>query len=222
MRKTAFYLGTIVALAIVPALAWAQPPTHIEFDFTGTGNLMVSPVVYSGSIVAGEPLLVGGTWDLNIDDTGWPPDSDKLARWNYINATYFAPNYDPNFGMWVATFDQNTTASPLTWHASNGLNMLHGTAVLQVTLFDMDMDQMIDPDERAMSVFSGTLIVVKNGGGVWAGYCGLGSFSGNSTNPDPVNWADDDVSGHTILDVQDCSVPTETASWGQVKKIYGE
>lgn len=220
MNRASCFAVALSLMLVGPLMVWAQPPTHIEFDFSGTGNLMVSPVVYTGPIVGGEPLLVGGLWDLNIDDTDWPPDTDKPTRWDYINATYFAPNYDPLYFMWVGTFDQNTTASALTWHAQNGPNMLHGTAVLQVTMYDMDMDGVIDPDERAMSVFSGTLIVVKDGGGVWAGYCGLGSFSGTSTNPDPANWADDEVSGHTILDVEDCSVPNEQITWGHLKQIY--
>ncbi|MCK5407390.1 MAG: hypothetical protein KAJ37_08050, partial [Candidatus Krumholzibacteria bacterium] len=77
-----------------------------------------------------------------------------------------------------------------------------------------------DPDERAFVIFSGTLIVVKNGDGLFAGYCGLGSYSGSSSNPDPVNFADDTFDGTTILDVEDCGVPVQAVSWGHVKSLY--
>ena len=60
----------------------------------------------------------------------------------------------------------------------------------------------------------------KDGDGIWAGYCGLGSFSGSSQNADPAAWVDDVVEGYTILDVEDCSVPTDNLSWGQVKELY--
>ncbi len=215
---------SLITLAVVFLLApgsFAQIPTHIVYDWSGTGNFLVSPVVYSGSIDSGEPKLVGGSWDLLVDDTGWPPDTDKLVRWNYINSTYFDPFYDPMQGSWTGTFDNTSTASDLLWHASSGWGGIHGTAVLQITILDFNFDQIIDPDERAFSVFSGTLVVVKDGSGIWAGYCGLGSFSGSSSNADPVNWADDFVSGSTILDVDICDVPTNNVTWGQVKELYG-
>lgn len=219
--KICLHLFLIVCVgALVSVSAYAQVPTHIEFSFSGLGNMMVSPVVYAGSIDAGEPLLVGGNWNLTIDDSTWPPDSDKLVRWNYIDATYFAPNYDPFLTQWLGIFDTASTGSNLIWNASSGAGGLHGTAVLQVTIIDWDFDQIIDADERSFGVFSGTLVVVKDGDGIWAGYCGLGSFSGSSMNPDPAAWADDAVEGYTILDVEDCSVPTDNVTWGQVKELY--
>jgi hypothetical protein len=198
----------------------AQVPTHIEYGFSGNGNFMVSPVNYTCSINSGEPFLVGGTWNMWVDDTGWPPDTDELVRWNYIDATFFAPNYDPILGTWTGTFDENSTASSPTWNAGHILGSLAGTATLQITISDFNFDGIIDPDERSFSIFSGTLIVVKNGTGIWAGYCGLGSFSGTSMNYDPWNFADDYVEGYTILDIEDCGVPVEEITWGHVKSIY--
>lgn len=220
--KKCFQLLLIICVGVlVSVTVYAQVPTHIEYAFSGSGNMLVSPVVYSGSIDSGEPLLVGGTWDLSIDDSTWPPDTDKLVRWNYIDATYFAPNYDPFFDKWVGIFNTESTGSNLVWNATSSSGGLHGTAVVQVTIYDFDWDEVIDPDERALGVFSGTLVVVKDGAGIWAGYCGLGSFSGYTENPDPINWADDIVyNGYTILDIEDCSVPTDNISWGQVKELY--
>ena len=218
-------LALIVACAIVIVVGpvAAQVPAHIEYDFTGIGNLMVSPVVYGGAITVGEPLLVGGTWEIDIDDTGWPGDTDKPVRWSYVDATYFAPNYNPLAYSWTGVFNAATTASVPQWRAGRGdVGDLMGTTEVQFTILDFDGDALIDPDERMAMVVSGTIIVVKNGTGIWAGYCGLGSFSGFTDNPDPLNWADDNIQGGTALDIEDCSVPTEDVTWGHVKSAYSD
>jgi hypothetical protein len=221
MKLAALVIVSVVLIIGVPVAA--QVPSHIEYDFSGLGNLMVSPVVYSGSIDAGEPLLVGGTWAITIDDQGWPGDSDKAVRWNYIDATYFAPNYNSSFGSWTGIFNSATTASAPQWRAGRtDVGDLIGTTELQFTILDFDSDALIDPDERSYMVTSGTIIVVKNGTGIWAGYCGLGSFSGVTQNEDPENWADDSMSGGTVLDIEDCSIPTETVTWGHVKATYSD
>jgi hypothetical protein len=220
MKKTVMGLFAFSFVIMIGAIsANAAIPSHMEFDVTGTGNFMVSPVVFDGTVTAGEPLLLGGYWTLSVDDTGWPSDTDKQVRWNYIAATYYSPNYDPS-GNWTATFDGNTTASPPSWATGSGAGSMTGTATLQMTILDFDLDQVIDPDERAFNVFSGTLIVVKNGEGVFAGSCGLGSYSGSLSNSDPMNFVDDDFSGTTILDVEDCSVPVEEVTWGHIKANY--
>jgi hypothetical protein len=221
--KNCFIGSLLVAcMILLPLGAFAQVPTHIVYTFSGTGNFMVSPVVYTGSIDTGEPMLVGGTWDIMVDDTGWPADTDKAARWAYIDANYYAPNYDPFTPGWTGVFDGTSTANDPIWHASSAFGTLNGTAILQITLIDFDFDAVIDPDERGFGVYSGTIIVIKDGTGIWAGYCGLGSYSGDMQNPDPWNWGDDIVTGNTILDIEDCSIPTESITWGQVKELYSE
>ena len=211
-----------ICVMIFSSTALAQVPAHIEYEFSGTGNLMVSPVIYSGTVDAGEPLLVGGNWFISIDDTGWPSDSDKGARWNYIDATYFAPNFNPYVYSWTAIFNSTTTATIPQWSAGKApAGDLVGTAEVQLTIQDWDFDMMIDPDERMLMLLSGTIIVVKNGTGIWAGYCGLGSYSGSTENVDPWNYADDSVSGSAVLDIEDCSLPTENVTWGKVKATYG-
>jgi hypothetical protein len=208
-------------LVFCTGIASAQIPSHMEFTVDGTTNFTTSPVEFLGSITSGEALLVGGYWNLMVDDTGWPDDSNAQVRWDYIAATYYYPNYDGMSGNWTATFDENTTASVPTWGCGNGgVGSLTGTAALQLTIIDFNFDGVIDPDERAFNVFSGTLIVVKNGEGIFAGFCGLGSYSGSLSNPDPINFADDVFSGTTILDVEDCAVPVQEVTWGNVKAHY--
>ena len=213
----------ISAILVVAGPALAQVPAHVEYDFTGSGNLMVSPVVYGGSIDTGEPLLVGGTWEIAIDDAGWPGDGDQALRWSYLDATYFTPNYNAFVGSWTGVFNAQTTASAPQWRAGRpDVGDLIGTADIQLTIQDFDGNALIDPDERSMMVVSGTIIVVKNGTGIWAGYCGLGSYSGYMMNEDPLNWADDVIMGGTVLDIDDCSIPTDVVTWGHVKATYSE
>ena len=221
MKLVALVIACAVVSLGIPVAA--QVPAHIEYDFSGTGNLMVSPVNYGGTINTGEPLLVGGTWEFSIDDTGWPGDSDKTVRWNYVDATYFGPNYNSFVGSWTGVFNSVTTASDPQWRAGrNDVGDLVGTTEVQFTIQDFDFDALIDPDERMMMVVSGTIIVVKNGTGIWAGYCGLGSFSGYTENMDPWNWADDNMQGGTVLDIEDCAVPAADVTWGHVKSFYSE
>ncbi len=221
MKKTVigFFVCSFV-LVIGAMSANAVIPSHMVFDVDGTTNFTTSPVEFNGTVTAGEPLLLGGYWTLSIDDTGWPADTDPQARWDYIAATYYIPNYDPFSFSWTATFDGNTTASPPNWATGSGSGSMTGTATLQMTITDFDFDGVIDPDERAFNVFSGTLIVVKNGEGVFAGQCGLGSHSGYLNNSDPMNFVDDVFSGTTVLDVEDCSVPVAEVTWGHKKARY--
>ena len=221
MKKTVTGIVLCGCVLMLGALTAMAQPSHMVFDMSGTTNFMTSPVVFDGTIDAGEPLLVGGYWTLQIDDPGWPADTDQAARWSYLEANYYTPNFDPMFGNWPATFDNVTTASAPQWSVGKGgVGAMTGTAVLQTTITDFDFDAVIDPDERAFIIFSGTLIVVKNGDGLFAGYCGLGSYSGSASNSDPVNFADDAFAGSTILDVEECSVPVEDVTWGKVKSMY--
>jgi hypothetical protein len=223
MRKTV--IGTIAFGCVLIFGAFttnAQVPSHLDFIVDGTLNFMTSPVLFDGTVTSGEPLLNTGYWTIEIDDTGWPDDSNQQVRWDYIAATYYGPNYDPMIGTWTALFDSSTTNSSPWWETGRaGVGNLTGTATLQMTIQDYNFDGVIDPDERAFVIFSGTLIVVKNGEGLFAGFCGLGSYSGTSISPGPpYTFADETFNGRTILDVEDCSVPVEEVSWGFVKSQY--
>jgi hypothetical protein len=222
MKKwLASILFLIPALILSTGIAMAQAPDlDIEFDFDGFGNMILdSPPVYSGDITAGDPLVAGGTWWIQIDDTGWPGTGDPAARWDYIFTNYFP--YDPYSFSWTASFDGNTLATKPIWEivTLNGSTM-GGTLVVQVTISDWDMDGVLDVEERTFGVFSGTLMVMKYGTGDFDVYCGSGAYNGSYQNADPINWADDYVEGHCILNLIDCRVGTEEVSWGAIKSIY--
>ena len=136
-------LIVLSAVVILSTPAFAQVPSHIEYDFSGTGNLMVSPVVYAGSIDSGEPLLVGGTWEIAIDDAGWPDDTDQAIRWAYLDATYFTPNFNQYVYSWTGFFNASTTATVPTWRAGRGdVGDLVGTAEVQLTIQDFNFDMI--------------------------------------------------------------------------------
>jgi hypothetical protein len=214
-------LIVLSAVVVLSTPAFAQVPAHIEYEFSGMGNLMVSPVVYAGSIDSGEALLVGGTWEIAIDDAGWPDDTDKALRWAYLDATHFTPNFNEYVYSWTGIFNAATTATVPTWRAGRGdVGDLVGTAEVQLTIQDFNFDAIIDPDERMSMLISGTIIVIKNGTGIWAGYCGLGSYSGYTENMDPWNFADDNVYGSSVLNIEDCAIPTDEVTWGHIKTQY--
>lgn len=193
---------------------------QVEFDFEGTGNaVMQSPPHYSGNITAGDPLVVGGTWWVEMDDSDWPPPSDPDTRWNYIFDNYFV--YDAYSFSWTAIFDGNSLPAKPTWeieHPQNGT--MGGTLVIVMTYYDWDMDGELDVEERSSGLFSGTLIVMKYGTGLFAGYCGDGSYNGSLSNSDPANYADDYVEGHALLNLINCAIGIEPTSWSYLKSMY--
>ncbi len=60
---------------------------------------------------------------------------------------------------------------------------------------------------------------MKDRGRVWAGHCEPGSFSGFPISADLAIWADDEISGYKIIDVEVCGVPGERIIRGHVKAI---
>lgn len=217
--------ATVLAAAIlaIPFATHAQlpPSLTIEFDFEGMGNaVMNSPVVYSGTVTNGDPLVVGAEWSVNINDSGWPDPGNPQARWDYIFNNYFVYEGAP-VNSWTAVFDETNLPSKPTWqviHPTNG--MMGGTLIVVVTYSDWDCDGMLDVEERMMAVYSGTLVIMKYGTGLFAGYCGEGAFNGGLMNPDPGNWADDFVEGHALLYLEDCRIGTEEMSWSAIKKLF--
>ncbi len=192
----------------------------LEFDFEGFGNLvMTSPPVYSGDVISGDSRVVGATWFVQIDDTGWPPVSDPAVRWEYIFNTFF--EYNSTYFFWTAVFDQNTLPDKPTWEINHPVNgMMHGTLVVSSTFSDDDRDGILDIEERMFGTFEGNLMVMKYGTGEFAKYCGDGAYNGAAFNDDPANWVDDYVTGHCLLDLINCEIGTEEKSWSYIKKIY--
>jgi len=212
----------MILLAVLPCGVNAQLPPSlvVEFDFEGFGNaVMNSPVLYAGDVTAGDPLVLGGTWWIKIDDTGWPSTSTPQLRWDYIFNHFFV--HDPGSFSWTGVFDDLSCAKRPVWeltHPTNGT--LGGTLIVVLTYTDWNMNSVLDVDERMQGDFSGTLIIMKYGTGNFAGYCGLGAYNGAVMNSDPANWADEYVMGSCKLDLQDCSIGVHEASWSAIKQLY--
>lgn len=218
--KTILILGSLMTFCAGNALAQFPDTLFLEFDFEGFGNLVtMSPPRYAGDIVSGDSRLVGGTWWIEIDDTGWPPVSDPAARWNYIFTTYF--QYNATYHFWTAVFDQNTLPAKPVWEIDHPLNgTMGGTLVVSSTFTDDDMDGVFDPEERMFGTFEGNLMVMKFGTGNFAKYCGDGAYNGALFNDDPLNWFDDYVMGHCLLDLINCAIGTRDISWGGIKQLH--
>ena len=221
-ENTLIILFLAMAVTLIPYTVSAQPPydLEIEFDFEGIGNAILnSPVIYSGDIYAGDPLVAGGTWWIRLDDSSWPSTADPQARWDYIFNNYF--HHDLGTFSWTAVFDESSLPTKPTWqitHPTNG--MMGGTLVVVVTYSDWDMDGVLDIEERTLAMYSGTLIVMKYGTGLFAGYCGEGSYNGALQNADPVNWVDDFVDGHCTLLLKNCAIGTRNYTWSGIKSIF--
>lgn len=216
-------LFLFLLVAFVPFMANAQPipdTVRIEFDFDGFGNMiLMSPPVYSGTVYDGDPLVLGATWMVTIDDSEWPPTTDPNVRWDYLFNNYFV--HDPGSFAWTAHFDATNLPEKPYWelvHPTNGMMM--GTLVLVVTYYDMNMNSVLDLNERMFGLFSGTFMVMKYGTGIFAGYCGEGAYNGSFQNADPANYVDDYVEGHCIMDLIDCSIGTEEQSWSCLKRRF--
>ncbi len=220
--KSITVLSLAAAMLFCAGSVRAQFPDELflEFDFEGFGNLVLtSPPVYSGDVISGDSRIVGATWSIELDDTGWPPVSDPVARWNYIFNTFFT--YNASYHFWTAVFDQNNLPAKPTWVVDHPVNgMMSGTLVVSSTFTDTNQDGVFDNDERMFGTFEGNLMVMKFGTGEFAKYCGAGSYNGAAMNNDPANWMDDYVNGHCILDLVNCQIGTQDKSWSSIKQMY--
>ncbi|HVO77192.1 MAG TPA: hypothetical protein VMT60_04335 [Candidatus Bathyarchaeia archaeon] len=216
---TILFLAMGLMLSPIHAAGSMPSPLQLQFDFEGTGNaILVSPPLYSGTVVAGDPLVLGGTWWIRIDDSTWPSVSNPQARWNYL---FSHMTWDPGSFSWTIALDAHTCATKPVWQISHPTNgMMGGTLVVVLTFTDWNHNGILDLEERTFGVFSGTLIVMKYGTVQFAGYCGDGSYNGALNNADPANWADDYVEGSCLLNLQDCRVATQEASWTSIKRLF--
>lgn len=214
-------LCLIFALALMPGDSSAQSwpdSLDLQFDFEGFGNMVtMSPPVYSGDITDGSSEVNGGTWQVSVDDTGWPATSDPETRWNYIFDNYFTYI---GYG-WLGEFDGTNLPEKPNWnidHPTNG--SMEGTLTLSVIYPDANMNGVLEISERTSGEFSGTMMVMKYGTGYFSKYCGDGSYNGTLENSDPANFVDDFVYGHCNMNLIDCQIDTEASSWSVIKSYF--
>ena len=214
------FLAMLVWLVPYGASAQLPPSMEMEFDFEGMGNsILNSPVIYAGDIYDGDLLLIGASWWIRLDDSTWPPVSNPQARWDYIFNNYF--HYDAGTYSWTAIFDEVSLPTKPTWQINTPVNgMMRGTLVVAVQYTDDNMNQVLDIEERMFALYSGTVIVMKYGTGMFAEYCGEGYYNGALLNGDPANWEADYVEGHCGLLLQNCKIGTRAITWSGIKELF--
>jgi hypothetical protein len=208
-------LAITLAVLLISSVAYAF--TEYEFTCLGHGNMPVeSPVVYHGTITVG--ALAPGTWSITIPDAGWPSISDPDARWDYIWAHYYAPNYSVQDQIWTATFDNCSIHLTHT-----GVGTLTGVGDITFQILD-DGNGILDPWECSDGV-SGAIIIIHEGTGLYAELCGNGSYSGFYSRscdlvPGQPDFMYDDVNFVMTLWLEECGMGTETSTWGSVKALF--
>ncbi|NIM19826.1 MAG: hypothetical protein GTO51_06235 [Candidatus Latescibacteria bacterium] len=220
----AFAVCLLSALLIIPCAGLAGTQA-ISFTLDGMGSFLENPVLFEGMINS-NPDLTPGWFMIEIDDTGWPPETDKTARWNHIVTNFFTYDATPGGEHWDGYFPAQGSQFPVvTWHFSSSGNRLGGIIrYLIITIYDSDKDGVIDQDELANQAVAGNLHVhIEQSDGVYFGWCSIGSMNGTLANFDP---GLPDIlaiySGSLNLRDFSCAVPVEQRTWGAVKMIYSE
>jgi hypothetical protein len=197
----------------------------VTFTLNGSGSLLNSPAVFQGIIDSGP--MSGGTFVINVDDTGWPidnPGTSNNERWDYLLANFFTYDNTPNGEAWNGYFpEQGGLLPPVIWHFTNGGDQLGGVIrYLIITILDSDADGEVDQDELAnQSVAANFHSHIEQSAGAYYGWCGFGTGTGNLENFDPD--MDDILTisvGNLFLRDANCAVPVEETTWGAVKVLY--
>jgi hypothetical protein len=226
MSKLATTAALLAFVCLFAAPAAAEEIVHqVDTPIEGTGNLLKSPVIYTGIFpIAG---YVEGTWWFQIDDTGWPDPADPDARFDYIWAEYFADNYgEDHLGKkWQGDFENATFGQDITPCAGFPYGgHLGGSFRVTITIRDQDGDQVLDPVEKSAnaSMNGDSLHEADEGTGDFENLCGFGSMASTKFNfvypPD-----DDELSfpgSGWYITTTTCQSPVEQTSWGAIKALF--
>jgi len=209
MRKM---LVVFAAALLVAGAAYAFQ----EYDFVcdGTGNMVMdSPPVYSGLIVSGD--LAPGTWQITVDDFDWPPVSDPAARWAYIWSNYYS--YNGSQYLWRADF-----YGGLLDLDHIGVGTMTGYADITFQIPDYNHNGILEYDE-CYNGFSGVVWVVQEGTGLYSTLCGQGHYEGDyvrECDPGAPDYMTDTLHLIMHLDLEECGMGTDAATWGAVKALF--
>ena len=210
----------LVIAAVILTMLLVTPAAALSgnFAYMGSGSLMTSPVVYSGSFTYG----VAGTWEWQIDDSTWPSDADSTARFDYIWDTYFADNYDdsdPGAEAWIAhipgTFTFDLT-SPDAGHFEGSIDV-----VITVRDRDLPVDGVLSMSEKHhTNILNANFLLDPDlGTGAFVDHCGngsLGTYKFKFVNPPDIN----SINGSGQYTTYECQSPVEEGSWGTIKALY--
>lgn len=221
MKKLALAAAVLVLLMMMAAPALA---TNYMMGYQGSGSLMKSPVVYSGTFTFG----LSGTWSFTIDDSLWPDPADSTARFNYIWDNFFADNYDPTIGAqaWSGYFDGTTLPTTPGFEfdlvpPSSDVGHVEGSIALVLVFRDWYADGILSQDEKhgTGSMNATFSLNPQEGTEAFLEICGHGSLGAN--NFQFVNPPDDDsISGMGQFQTYECQSPVNDSTWGVIKSLY--
>lgn len=209
-----------VSLLLFSVLAHGQVE-YFTVRLDGTGGLMLNDADYAGAL----SLQMTGSWDLDVDDSLWPDESDSTARFDYIWDTFFADNYDPTPDQqaWWGYFDGATLPSvpKLTFDTAVPGGMLVSNASFIVLVRDYNGDGELSQYEKHHACQVSMTISVETPlcTGYFEDYCGNGSLGAgdlNFVNPP----AFDEIMFMGQVQVWDCGALVNESTWAAVKALY--
>jgi hypothetical protein len=230
MSKLATTAAVFVLVCLFAVPAAAGIVHEVNTFYSGTGSLLKSPVIYSGTM----SIIAEGTWWFQIDDTSWEDTSDPDARFDFIWDRFFAPNYGSDIlgKKWSGYFEA-ATAVPygddpptfgMDFTSSSGFpysGHIGGSIRITITVRDSNGNGVLDPGEKAAngSMNADTLHEPGEGTGDFTGLCGFGSLGANDFNfvyPDD----DDSIQNGWYVTTKTCESPVEEHSWGAIKALF--
>jgi hypothetical protein len=210
-------LTIVMAVALV-ALASVASADFIWFTGVGTGDFMDSPPTFIGNMESPGDI-VDGSWTIIVPDDGWP--TEPVAREAYIWNTFYAGNYEPGTpGFWKGYFDSSTNGvqNPLAIVDNTNGGTMSGVTTLEIQVQDLNSNGVLDEGEFCSGSHTGIIIIIRDGTGVYDGWCGNGNFYGSYEKDCP--GTTETWNFGMYLWIADCSTPVEDTTWGSIKALY--
>ncbi len=213
----------LLALALVMLMAAAAPASEIFIWFYGTGVgsfITDSPPVFTGAMNPGGDITAG-SWTIAVPDASWPDTATPAVRTQYFWNTFFAGNYTPGTpGYWIGYIDVNhglPEQNTLDIVDDTFGGTMTGVCTIQMLVTDDDSDGILDDDEFCQGSFSGCIVIIRQGTGVYDGYAGTGSYNGSFTVNCPESMHTWNFGMYVWIDN---AAPVETTTWSSIKALY--
>ena len=205
LRITCLTAGLLFALAGVAQAQTSCGTNDFELasDASVTQGIMASPAKYEGFIITG--TLSPGTWDIQIDDTGWPAGGS--ARRSHLMSMY---TYDAGSG----TFSMTLPMLKVQIMLAGPDQTFDGVASVTFTATDSNGNGSFNNNE-----FNGdqtvTMSVDATCAGTGTALCGGMGAANGSADPNLVNTP---LAG--ALQTDPCVTAVSESLWGDVKKRF--
>jgi hypothetical protein len=219
MSRTIGFAGLVAALLLFSAVAAAD---EYLCGLIGSGTLMADGADYSGTFMFG----MIGSWEIDLDDSLWPGQSDSTARFEYIWSTFFAPHYDdtPGARAWYGYLDGASLPTPprFTFETVSPGGTLAGLVGIVIMVRDHDGDGVLSSSEKHSDHQLTMTLAVQPALGTdyFTDTCGHGAMTSGTfrfANPPAAN--DLQIVGQ--VSTYSCDDPVESETWGTIKALFG-